>query len=227
MSPWEKVRREGGEPTDATPLVTFRRAGVAFNAAFAHAAGLESKTYVSVHVDSDSLQIGFKFLSDSSDADSYSLTADGGGRGAGRWAQVGTLVKLPWVAAVIRIDDARLRRFPPTWDSAQSMWIVTLCPAFENRASAGSEIPSDARGIYRYRRGDEVVYIGRGQIRSRLHAPERNEWDFETIEYSLVPDDERQQHWEAFWLDKFVDEYGKLPIYNRIGGVSRARRGAS
>ena len=101
------------------------------------------------------------------------------------------------------------------------MWVVSLRPAFEVRASARTEVPSDARGIYRYRRGDEVVYIGRGQIRSRLNAPERNEWDFDTIEYSILLDEEQQEHWESHWLDAFVAERGKLPVYNRIGGTSR------
>jgi hypothetical protein len=222
MARWVKVRREGGETPEATPLVTIRRTGVAFNAAFVRAASLEDKTRVSVHVDPESRRIGFKFLGDASDADSYALTKDGGGPGKGRLAQAATLLRLPWVAAVGRIDDRRLRRFKPTWSSAESMWVLSLCPAFGTRASAGSEIPSDARGIYRYRRGDEVVYIGHGQVRSRLNAPDRKEWDFETIEYSLVPNEEQQQRWETYWLDKFVEERGKLPIYNRIGGTSRS-----
>ena len=44
------------------------------------------------------------------------------------------------------------------------------------------------------------------------------EWDFDIIEYSLIEDEEEQFRWEAFWLDKFVEEHGKLPIYNRISG---------
>jgi hypothetical protein len=221
MSPWVKVRREGGETPEGTPLVTIRRSGVAFNAAFVRVADLEDKTRVSVHIEPESWRIGFKFLSDPSDVDSYALTRDGGGRGKGRWTQAGALVKLPWVAAVARLDNERLRRFKPTWSSAESMWSISLCPAFETRVRAGSEVPSNARGIYRYRRGDEVVYIGRGEIRSRLTSPNRKEWDFDTIEYSLINDERLEQHWEAYWLDRFAEEYGKLPIYNRIGGTSR------
>ena len=223
MSSWVKVRREGGGTPEAIPLVTVRRGGLAFNAPFVRAGCLQDKTRVSVLVDHSSFRIGLKFQDDASDDDSYALTKDGGGRGDGRWAQTSSALRIPWIAAVARIEEGRLRRFKPTWSSAESMWVVSLCPAFETRASAASEISSDARGIYRYRRGDEIVYIGRGQIRSRLSAPERNEWDFETIEYSLVPDESRQQHWETYWLDRFVDEYGKLPIYNRIGGASRPR----
>jgi hypothetical protein len=81
-----------------------------------------------------------------------------------------------------------------------------------------SEIPSTTRGIYRYRRGDDIVYIERGQIRSRSQAPECEEWDFETIEYSIVPDEAQQKKWEAYWLDKHVEQHSKLPFYNRIKG---------
>jgi hypothetical protein len=223
MSQWTKLRREGGESPEATPLVTIRRSGLAFNAAFARAASLRDKSHVSIHLSPDSFRIGLKFLDDASDADSYALTRDGGGRGEGRHAQSTALVHIPWVAAVARIEDKRLRRFKPVWLGAESMWVVSLCPAFEVRASAGTEVPSNARGIYRYRRGDEVVYVGRGQIRSRFNAPERNEWDFDTIEYSLVSDEKQQEHWESYWLDAFVAEHGKLPVYNRIGGTSRLR----
>jgi hypothetical protein len=221
VSQWIKLRREGGESPEAALLVTIRRSGLAFNAAFVRAAGLRDKSHVSVHLAPDSFRIGLRFFDDASDADSYALTRDGGGRGEGRHAQCTTLVRVPWVAAVARIEDRRLRRFKPTWLSAESMWVVSLCPAFEIRASARTEVTSDARGIYRYRRGDEVVYIGRGQIRSRLNAPERNEWDFDTIEYSVLPDEKQQEHWESHWLDAFVAEHGTLPVYNRIGGTSR------
>jgi hypothetical protein len=222
MSPWQKVARKGGEAPEPTPLVTLRRAGVAFNAAFVRSASLANKTHVAVQVDSASFRVGFRFLDAPTDTDCWALTHDGGGRGEGRWAQAGSLLQLPWIASVARIQDHQRRRFKPKWSSADSMWVVTLCPAFENRVSAVSEVPSDARGIYRYLRGEEVMYIGRGVIRSRFNAPERREWDIETIEYSLIPDEAQQTHWESYWLDAFVQEYGKLPIYNRIGGVSRS-----
>ena len=100
-----------------------------------------------------------------------------------------------------------------------------MCPGFEVKVSHKSEIPSDLRGIYRYLRGiyrylrgDEVVYIGRGVIRSRASSPERTEWDFDIIEYSVVTDESSQVKWEAYWLDIHVAEHNGLPFYNRIGG---------
>jgi hypothetical protein len=46
-------------------------------------------------------------------------------------------------------------------------------------------------------------------------------WRPEIIEYSIVLDDQQQAHWKSYWLDAFVAQHGKLPIYNRIGGATR------
>ncbi|VVB63116.1 Uncharacterised protein [uncultured archaeon] len=114
--------------------------------------------------------------------------------------------------------DKRLRRFEPKWISVDSLWVISICPPFENRVSDISDIPRDICGVYRYKREDEIVYVGRGQVRSRTQAFGRENWDFETIEYSVVPEEAEQKKWEAFWLDRFVALHGKLPIYNRIAG---------
>jgi hypothetical protein len=218
------VRREGGEAAEATALIALRRGGVAFNATFVRANGLGRKQRVSVFLDEGSLSIGFRFLDGPTDEDSYALTHDGGGGGDSRWAQCGIIYREPWIAAVLRLKDQRLHRFKPVWSSTDSMWTISLWPAFETRVSSGSELPASATGIYRYLRGDDVVYIGRGVIRSRFNSPERREWDFDTIEYSLLPADQ-QPHWESFWLDNHVAQYGRLPVYNRIAGVGRAGSG--
>lgn len=222
MGAWVKLQREGSETPTPEPLVTIRRGGVAFNAPFVRLARVLDKTRASVHVDADSLRIGFKFHDDAADPDSYALTHDGGGRGDARWIQATTLIHEPWVAAVARLPQKRLRRFTPVWSSVDAMWVVELCPAFEIRASAASEIPSDVRGVYRYCRGDDIVYIGRGVVRSRFGAPERAEWDFGTIEWSVVLGEDQQRHWESYWLDKYVEKHGKLPFYNRIRGASKS-----
>jgi hypothetical protein len=134
--------------------------------------------------------------------------------------QSNALVKeRPWIQAVANEPDVLIRRFEPQWDKFEELWVVQLCPAFECRVSDRSEISTTTRGIYRYLRGDEIVYIGRGQVRSRARAPERDQWNFETIEYSIVADDAQQAKWEAHWLDAHVRRHGRLPFYNRIGGT--------
>ena len=205
---------------DPIPLVSVRRDQIAFNAHFVSSENLERKSHVSVFPDSELYRLGFKFH-DSPEDDAYALTSDGGGSGGrGRCFQVAALMRDHlWLAAVANIEDSRLRRFKPKWISTDAMWVISLSPAFEHRVSDRSDIPSQTRGIYRYKRGDDIVYIGRGQVRSRLGSKHRAEWDFETIEYSLVADEAHQAKWETFWLDRFVEQYGKLPLYNRISGA--------
>ena len=81
-------------------------------------------------------------------------------------------------------------------------------------------------GIYRYlRENGETVYIGRGPIKERLRCPERTDWDFDVIEYSIVPNPDEQVKWEDYWIERFkADHDGGKPFYNRVSG-SRKHRG--
>ena len=228
MTNWIKYKRKGGTTPDPSPLLTIRSNAIALNAHFVATARLEEKSHASIFMDPERFSLGFRFHDKALDDDAIALTNDGGGSvrgGGGRCIQVtGLMREQPWLAAVASIEDARLRRFEPRWVSADSMWVISLCPSFEHRVSDRSDIPTRTCGIYRYRRGDEIVYIGRGQVRSRAGSREREQWDFETIEYSIVPDEEDQTKWEAFWLDRFVERHGRLPLYNRILGSRRSER---
>ena len=105
-----------------------------------------------------------------------------------------------------------------------NFWVIQLCPAFEEKkARESANIPSDATGIYRYvRENGEIVYIGRGEIKNRLASPERNDWEFDVIEYSIVNDPDKQVEWEDYWINKFKEENsGKLPLYNKIASSSK------
>jgi hypothetical protein len=102
--------------------------------------------------------------------------------------------------------------------------VIQLCPAFEERrARESADIPSDVRGIYRYlRESGEVVYIGRGEIKKRLSQPERHDWDFDRVEYSIVSDPDQQVKWEDYWITRFKESNkGRLPIYNKIAGSAK------
>jgi len=225
MSNWVKHHRKGGMGPDRRPLVTIRSQAVAFNAQFVKQANLDQYSRVSFFVDSESFKLGVQFHSDTGDRGSYTITADGGSRGkrkGGRAVQTSALMnENPWLRAVGMSGISVARRFEPVWDAVEGLWVISVCPAFETRVSSGSEIPSTARGIYRYRRDDEIVYIGRGVIHSRLTSPEREQWEFDVIEYSLVESEADQIKWEAFWLDRFVEENDRLPLYNKIRGSTK------
>ncbi|MBK8036077.1 MAG: hypothetical protein IPK22_02950 [Verrucomicrobiaceae bacterium] len=223
-STWVKYQRKGGAAPEPVSRVTLRKEGFAFNAHFVGAADLEAMTHVVIFTDPPNYRVGFQFKDfkdHAAEEDSLAMANDGGGSKGkrGRCVQsTGLMRESPWLKAIAQIEDSRVRRYEPKWSGTDGMWVISIAPAFEIRVSDKSDVPSNVRGIYRYRRGDEIVYIGKGQIRSRLNSPDREEWDFEIVEYSVLPDENQQTKWESFWLDRFVEMNGKLPIFNRISG---------
>jgi hypothetical protein len=228
MTKWIKYRRKRGKSLDPVARITIRTNQIAFNAHFVAIAHLEEKPYVSAYVNPDLFRLGFQFDAKSTNEDAIALRNDGGPRGKGCKGRcmgaVGLMREYPWLKAMGKIKNPRLRRIEPQWSGTDGMWVISLCPCFERRVSDRSDISHES-GIYRYKRGDVIVYVGRGQIRSRLGSSEREEWDFETIEYSVVPDNDQQVKWEAWWLDRFVEEHGKLPLYNRISAKRPTKHG--
>jgi hypothetical protein len=226
MTNWIKRRRtRKGKTLNPVALVTIRVNQIAFNAHFVATAQLDEKPHVCISADHDQLRLGFQFHTKANE-DSFALTTDGGtdGKGKGRCiGAAGLMREHPWLKAVGKVENPRLRCFEPRWSGIDRMWVISLCPSFDRRVSDRSEISHES-GIYRYKRGDEIVYIGCGQIRSRLGSSERKDWDFETIEYSVMGDKDQQAKWERWWLDRFVEEKGKLPLYNRISGKRAVER---
>jgi hypothetical protein len=122
------------------------------------------------------------------------------------------------VSGVAKLPS-KYRQFIPKKEG--KLYVITLCPSFEIRyARESKNIPKDTNGIYRYvREGGEVVYIGCGNILKRLQSPERSEWVFDLIEYSIIDDPDQQIYWETFWIDKFKEANGRFPIYNKLSGA--------
>ena len=59
-----------------------------------------------------------------------------------------------------------------------------------------------------------------GNIRQRLKSKERDDWDFNEIQYSLITEKDHQIKWESFWLDRYkLENKGKLPLYNKVSGI--------
>lgn len=216
MATFEKFIRKDSKPTEKVPLISIHPKYIGFNSQFILQSNLQDESRTTIFIDRDNWQLAFKFHSDVADKDSYALAKDG--KNARTFQSSALMKEHPWIAAIGRLGQHRARQFQPQWDNLNQLWVITLCPAFESRVSSKSDIPSNARGIYCYKQADEVVYIGRGIIRSRANSPDREDWDFETIEYSLIEDPKQQERWETYWLDRHAEQCGKLPLYNRIGG---------
>jgi len=145
----------------------------------------------------------------------------------------GLISNTPWIRALVEMPiEARkfeMKRYSgplptpeePSGKPGRWPWYIQLMPAFEE-AIAPSEINrlgSSAKGIYRYRGGndgEEVIYIGKGSIRDRfLQEPTRRNWDVTRIEYSIVQDDQKAYEWEAWWIQRFRKENNGLrPRFN-------------
>ena len=202
-----------------TPQVSIRQGRFHYNATFGRLADFEKKKSVIYYVDSKTREIGFDFIGLSDDADAYTLE-NRGGIGKCRSAAHELIKRNNWIRSVATSKKGS----PKSFDAKKSgkLWVIRLCPAFEYSAPKNDlfSIPSEATGIYRYiNKSGAVVYIGKGEVRKRAQEPERSEWNFETIEYSIVEDESEQFEWEAFWIDQYLEANdGELPAYNRQAG---------
>lgn len=221
MGEFKAHTRSDGKRPDRLPLITLRTGAIAFNAAFVRAAEIEKMERASVLVDEEDSRLGFRFHNNVSDSNSYAVTRDGGGRGAGRVIQCQSLIQRhSWISGVARLQDKGARRFAPDLNRSEKAWVISLSPAFDVEVPDKKSIASNLRGVYRYLNGDEVVYIGRGAIRSRAGAADREGWIFDRIQYSVVASEQAQIKWESYWIHRHVSTYGERPRYNRILGKS-------
>ncbi len=226
---WEIVAREDNFEGHESAYVAVRPEHFAFNTTFVRLACVRPDDRVTVHVDSENRRIGFEFHQEKTQG-SYALASQNakGKRGSSSGmfcSSRGVFLKFPWAQSVTKLAP-KSRRFPVRQEG--KLWVIQLCPAFEEqRARESADIPSAASGVYRYvRESGEIVYIGRGQIKGRLAEPQRVDWDFDRVEYSLVTNPDDQVKWETFWLDKFKQENkGKLPMYNKVSGAATTTEG--
>ena len=202
---------------------------LAFNSHFIRANKLHEHTRVTIYCDPGRYRVGLRFHSDAADQNSFALTADGGRKGGdSRAIQINALMKQhKWLSSAARSPNPMARRYQPVWFAPDSLWVVNVRPSFETRVTSATTIETGLCGIYRYWAGDRVVYIGRGDIRARANSPERSDWIIDAIEYSIIDDEADQSKWEALWLDEYRNEFGVLPLYNRIGGKREIGGGTS
>lgn len=221
---WQKVRREYRVSRFA-PVITIRRGGeLAISADFVRLADIGECGRVSLFLSDDGFRLGLKFHNDAKDDDAFTMSRDGGGRqsGTGRLVTAGSLVRQSATINALLREARSQRRYEPQ-KGRDGIWVIHLAPCFERSASDPAEIERDATGIYRYRFGADVVYIGRGKICERARVFERREWTVSQIEYSILNDEDAERRWESHWLNDYRDRKGAWPIYNQIGGIKEKR----
>jgi len=219
---WQKFRRVDTYTGKDAAAISISKDRFNFNSLFAKLAGISPRHKVVVHLDPPSFRIGFEFVI-SDDTDALALIPWNKRETPGGYtcSSRGVFAQHEWVAGVARLSASKDRRFLPKKDG--SIWAIQLCPSFElSSERAGASIPTEANGIYRYLDAKgETVYIGRGRIKQRLVAPERQEWDFAKIKYSVVETPEDRERWEGYWIQRYKEEHGgRLPYYNQISGTT-------
>lgn len=218
--------RQGGTDLSGRPYVSVRKDAFALSASLVKEAELMRFRCATVLLDHDDMRVAFRFHNEEEDPNSFTLGRDGGPQTGGRPRRGSSLSiqarrlinATPWLKHIALEKDSATRRFVATWDGRLGLWMIACRPNFEQRASKATDIPVEASGIYRYVKNDEVIYIGRGMIRQRANSPERADWVYDRIEYSLVDGEKSQMYWEDWWIDWHEKRYGKKPTFNRVRG---------
>jgi hypothetical protein len=168
--------------------------------------------------DEDPYRLGFEFYDD----DTGSLSMIRNGHSRGRNVKVQGIVKKSKILQSISLDPSKTNRtFNIKKDKQSGLFVVVLRPSFEYKVTFENRniIPNEMTGIYRYKdKNGQILYIGKGNIKSRLNSPERVSWGIYEIEYSSVPSDEESLKWESYYIQSFQDENGLIPPFNRIMG---------
>jgi hypothetical protein len=206
--------------TNDEPIISLRDNKFYFSSVLCRLAELNSKDYVVYHIDVENRQIGFDFTIDRADEDAYRLIKGTGKRQIIRSSAGEMISKFHWVKAIHHSNYNELKRHVAI--KRGNLWIITLKPTFENkiRRSDLNKIPNGSKGIYRYTdTKNEIVYIGKGDIKTRAKDSERVDWNFSHIEYSLINDESKQFEWEDYWLTWYKEvNSDRLPYYNKIAG---------
>ena len=217
--PFKLVQRTDSFTRDFLSKISLRTTQIGFNAKFVQEAKLQSFGRVNIYVDEENFRLGFKFHN-SMDINSLALYSDNPSNNT-KATSINQIKKYGFVKKIIEFKNLLEKQFEVKRDiQNKDFWIAQLCPAFEHTASSKSDL-KNLKGIYQYKRETgEIVYIGKGNILTRLNSPERESWEFDIIEYSIIDNHEEQSKWESYWLDKFAEKEGRLPIFNKIGSRS-------
>ena len=220
--PWSKISRDDPFEGHDSPFITITPQHFRFNALFVRQAALGSSYRVTIFEDEENRRLAFEFHKDARPG-SYALTSKRDAAGGLNCSNKGVVGRRPWLIAITK-QTGKDRRFAPKKEG--NKWVIQLCPAFEiKKARESEDLPSKHAGVYRYaRENGEIVYIGRGPIKERIRSPERKDWEFDRIEYSIVSNPDEQVKWEDYWIERFkADHNGKRPFYNMVSGSAKHR----
>jgi len=208
-------------------VLYINKSGISFSASFIKKEKLEAAEGVKFFVDDeDPYFLGFIFTNDSSSPNTLSLMASGRSKGgsAGVTIKAGELInKSVVLQSIQKLPNKLDRTFEIIFNKQQKIYSILLRPNFEISVNWADKnrIPDSLSGIYRYLdNNSQIVYIGKGNIKSRASSQERTQWGVAKIQYSVIDNDEKSFYWESYYLERYVNLNGAKPPFNVIMGKS-------
>jgi hypothetical protein len=217
---WEIFTREDKFNRTNTPFISISSSRICFSGPFVRLANIDNHYRTTIYTDIETLHLGFEFHLESR---AYSLALNFDPKSENKktglvCSAFGVASKYEWVNAVTKLPPVNRRFFPK---KEGKLWTIQIRPSFEKSYTReANNIPKQDNGVYRYiGKNNEVVYIGRGNILRRLKSKDRQSWDFEVVEYSVIDDKKEQVFRESYWLSKYIESNGSLPLYNKVSGA--------
>ena len=206
-------------------VLYINKSGITFSARFIKKEGLEKAESVKFFLDDEDPHfLGFMFFEEVGVSNTLSLMASGRSKGgsAGATIKAAELINSnPILKSIQKLPRKQDRTFEISKDRKTGIYSISLRPTFEISLSweNRNQIPDSYLGIYRYvNRDGQVIYIGKGSIKSRANSPERKEWGISRIEYSVLSSDEECFRWESYYIDRYVEMNGARPPLNLVMG---------
>ena len=197
------------------PVVSIRDNRFYFNVIFLKIVGTLNKHYVSYLIDESTHEIFFDFHKDKISDNCYIFDSNNNRSSAGE-----IIKRFNWIHNIHSSKINEEKKFVAF--KRNTLYGIRIRPSFEFKVTFDNKgkINSNLNGIYRYLDSkDKIIYIGKGNIRSRLNVIGRDKWEIKTIEYSVVKNDDEQYKWENYWIEKHKESYSNsLPEFNRISG---------
>ena len=109
-------------------------------------------------------------------------------------------------------------RFSLKFSETDNCFIFNVIPSFEI-SKKPNDIPGDITGIYKcYDKEKYVLYIGKGNIRSRIKEHLSKGWELSKVDYSVIKDNDEMFKYESYHLEQYKKDNGAYPPENLIGG---------
>lgn len=219
MKKWKRISLK--HVRSKLDTLTISKSGIFFSSQFIKKFDLSEKKSIAFYESEDIYLIGFEFFDSKDEPDSLKITRPGGA--LSRSVGANEIINNHKVLSKIQQDPSKENRVFEIQESdeADGIFYIYLKPMFEKNLpySKVDSLSKDIKGIYRYKDGnDDIIYIGKGNIKSRAKSQERKKWDIRQIEYSEIAEEEKMLHWEAYHLNQFVNQKGGKPKYNVLMG---------